>query len=144
MANKATTQQIDELAAAKAAEIEQESPVDYGDETTLAYGATGECVTRLVNLLASLGYDTNKVVKGGAPILDDSVLVDVAKAQAELGVSEPELATPDLIPVGVKGTIVGAPTWSALYAAAEAKLSPPSAGDGSPAATGDGSTQASA
>jgi peptidoglycan hydrolase-like protein with peptidoglycan-binding domain len=141
MANKATTQQIDQLAAEQAAQVEQESPVDYGDETTLAFGATGECVQRLVNLLASLGYTTNKVIKGGSPVLDETVLADVSKAQNVLGVSEPELTTPDLIPVGVKGTIVGAPTWAALYSAAEAKLSPP-ASDASPPAASDGQASA--
>jgi peptidoglycan hydrolase-like protein with peptidoglycan-binding domain len=125
MAHQLTREQIDQAAAQEAATIKQElasQPPAPPADTTLAYGASGECVTKLVDLLALLGYDTNDVIKGTATTLDESVLVDVRAAQAALNVTEPELTEAAQIPVGVKGELVGEATWNALYAAAEAKL----------------------
>jgi len=122
MAHQPTQAQIDQAAAAAAAQVREETPEAPQPQTTLAYGAQGECVTKLVDLLALLGYDTNDVVKGAPPVLDEAVLADVRAAQAALAVSEPELTTAAEIPVGVKGELVGEATWAALYKAAAAKL----------------------
>lgn len=129
MAHQLTRNEVDALAASAAAPIIAEAEATAAAvppaETTLAYGASGECVTKLVDLLAVLGYATNNVIKGAAPELDASVLADVQAAQTALGASEPEVTLPADIPVGVKGTLVGQATWNALYTAAEAKLAPP-------------------
>jgi len=126
MAHQLSPDEVDALAAEAAAAEEpakDESltgPVPA--ETTLAYGAEGECVTKLVNLLAVLGFTSNAVIQGGAPRLDESVLANVRAAQQQLDVAEPEVTSPDEIPVGVKGELVGTATWAALYEAAAAKL----------------------
>lgn len=121
-----TPEEVDAQAAAIAAGEEPAKGENLASalpaETTLAYGAEGECVTKLVNLLAVLGHNSNAVIKGGVPLLDESVLVDVRAAQEALDVLEPEVTLPAEIPVGVKGELVGAATWSALYEAAAAKL----------------------
>jgi hypothetical protein len=126
MAHQLTPEEIDAQAAAIAAGEEPAKEEHIApalpNETTLAYGANGECVAKLVNLLAVLGYNTNDVIKGGPPKLDESVLVDVRAAQQALDVAEPELTEPAAIPVGVKGELVGVATWTALYEAAAAKL----------------------
>jgi hypothetical protein len=125
-----TPQELDTLAAAAAASAtaaatEEASAVDYGDQTVLAYGATGEKVARLVNLLASAGHATNHVIKGGPPVLDLSVLADVEAFQIEAGLhpGEGELATAE-IPAGVEGQLVEALTWQALYEKAAALAAP--------------------
>jgi hypothetical protein len=126
-----TPQQVDERAAAIAAADEPivadplASPLP--GETTLAYGAEGESVTKLVNLLAVLGYVTNDVIKGGPPKLDESVLADVRAAQEALAVEVSDVTLPVDIPVGVEGELVGTATWAALYGAAAAKLEEPAA-----------------
>lgn len=123
MAHQLTPDEVDAQAAAIAAgeEPAKQENLDPGApaETTLAYVAEGECVTKLVNLLAVLGYNSNDVIKGGVPLLDESVLVDVRAAQEALDVLEPEV-TP--VPVAVEGELVGSATWAALYEAAAAKL----------------------
>lgn len=140
MAHQLTRDEIDQLAATQAASITAQAEASASDippaETTLAYGASGECVTQLVDLLAVLGYDTNSVIKGGTPVLDETVLVDVRKAQQNLQAKEPEVTLPVDIPVGVKGELVGSATWNALYTAAELKLTPAdeASGSGAPAA----------
>jgi hypothetical protein len=116
MAHNLTPQEIDALAAEHTAAIE--TPAAPPTYTTLAYGATGDCVTRLVDLLAVLGHANNTVIKGGPPVLDDSVLADVRAAQASLNVTEPELLESAAITVGVKGELIGDATWHALYTAA--------------------------
>jgi hypothetical protein len=115
-------EEIDTAAAAAAAQVKEQFPELPAPMATLAYGAGGEFVTKLVDLLALLGYDTNNVIKGAPPILDESVLVDVRAAKAALDVAVPELTEPAAITVGVEGELVDEATWSALYAAAEAKL----------------------
>lgn len=132
MAHSLTPQEIDEAAATAAGEAAA-GHVDAAaqpqeQEATLAYGAEGECVTKLVNLLALLGHAMNDVVKGGHPILDQTVLTDVLHAQEELQVVEPDLILPAEIPVGVKGALVGKATWGALYEAAAAKVEAERAG----------------
>lgn len=121
MAHPLTTQQVDQLAAEQAAfdtaridELAADEAAAPGpDYPVLEPGAEGPDVTRLVNLLAVLGYRTNDVInnKGAAPVYDATVEADVEAAQTALVVSEP----------GVAGT-VGAATWGALYEAASAKL----------------------
>jgi hypothetical protein len=117
MAHQLTREQIDQAAAADAATVKQQLPPAADTPTPepiLGRGDTGEPVTKLVQLLALLGYVTNDIIKGAPPVLDESVLVDVRAAQLALGVTEP----PD--PTGVE--LVGEVTWAALYDAAEAKL----------------------
>jgi hypothetical protein len=143
MAHQLTREEVDQLAATEAASITTQAEASASSgvpETTLAYGAQGECVTKLVDLLAVLGYSTNSVIKGGPPIIDETVLADLRMAQGELGVTEPEVTLPAEIPVGVKGELVGTTTWNALYAAAEQKLG----GQASASAGGDGSGAISA
>lgn len=123
--------EVDAAAAAEVATIEHAPAAEQ--YTTLAYGASGECVTQLVNLLAVLGYDSNDVVKGGPAVLDQSVLADVAATRTALGISQPEVLTAAEIPVGVKGELVDQALWAALYDAAAAKLAPPASA--SPATT---------
>lgn len=132
-----TREEIDSRAAEEAATITAQDKAAQAEadatqaETTLAYGAQGECVSKLVDLLAMLGFATNNVIKGGPPILDETVLVDVRAAQAALEVKEPELTLDTDIPVGVEGELIGDSTWNALYAAAEQKIAaqePPAAG----------------
>lgn len=126
MAHQLTNDQVDALAAEHAANVTAATPAAPATYTTLAYGAEGEEVTKLVDLLAVLGYDTNTVIKGGPATLDETVLADVKAAQASLQVTEPQLAVPmPDIPIGVKGQLVGQATWNALYAAAAAKLETP-------------------
>lgn len=147
MAHQMTREEIDTLAATEAQSITAEAEAAaataaaqaQASETTLAYGATGSCVQQLVDLLAVLGHASNSVIKGGPPILDESVLADVRAAQTELAVTEPEVTVPADIPIGVKGELVGNTTWNALYAAAGTKLvlvssSAPASGSGAPSA----------
>jgi hypothetical protein len=120
MAHQLTPQEVDELAADAAKKIEP-TPEEHlasplAGEMVLAYGAEGENVTKLVNVLTVLGFSTNSVVKGGQPILDVSVLEDVKAAQLQLGVIEPAVNG------GVEGELVGTATFTALYEAAAAKL----------------------
>lgn len=119
MAHQLTPEQVDEAAAAIAAgeepaKIENLASPAAG-EPTLAYGAEGDSVTKLVNLLAVIGHNTNNVIKGEHPRVDESVLVDVRAAQTQLGVSEPPIA-------GYEGELVGPATWTALYEAAAGEL----------------------
>jgi len=122
-----TREQLDAIAAQHSTDIADQLPPEAAPETTLAYGATGPFVTRLVDLLALLGFTTNTVIKGGPPVLDVSVLADVDAARAHLDIHEagtvnpeaPEVMRPDEIPVGVKGELVGRRTWDGLYEAAE-------------------------
>ncbi len=102
-----------------------EIPSEPAAETTLAIGAEGDCVTKLVGLLALLGYATNDVIAGKSSQLDQSVITDLVAAEAALGFHElpgDELLEPAEIPVGVKGRLVTATTWDALYAAAAEKV----------------------
>ena len=132
MAHQLTPQEVDALAADQAATLEPPAEdhlsAPLGTEPILAYGAEGEPVTKLVNVLAVLGHATNSVLHGGPPRLDETVLVDVRAAQAALGISEP-----DPLVLGVQGAaaattivvlgeLVGATTLKALYEAAAAKL----------------------
>lgn len=113
-----TPQEVDEQAALIAAGAEPAKEEDLTaapDLPALAFGAEGPDVTKLVNLLDVLGFSSNSVVHGGAPLLDEAVLVDVRAAQAKLDVIEPEIA-------GVHGELVGPSTWSALYEAVAAEL----------------------
>ncbi len=139
MAHQFTRDEVDQLAATEAASITTQEETAASEappaQTTLAYGATGECVQKLVDLLAVLGYTTNATIKGGPPLLDDSVLTDVHAAQQALGITEPEVTIPADIPVGVKGELVGTATWNALYTAAAEKLTPPAGSDASGAST---------
>lgn len=140
MAHQMTREAIDQAAAAEAAGLTAADEAAATDtptaETTLAYGAQGDCVTKLVDLLAVLGFATNTVIKGGPPILDESVLVDLRAAKAELSISELEVIMPSEIPLCVKGELVATATWNALYAAAEAKLNPPAPAAGEQANSG--------
>jgi len=111
---------IDQAASDAAASIE--APPASAAETTLAYGAEGACLKKLVDLLALLGHATNDVIKGTSSRLDESVLVDLRAARAELGIAAPALLTPTEIPVGVKGEFVDTATWDTLYQAAALKL----------------------
>lgn len=113
-----TPEEVDARAAEVAAgekPAREEALAAPASRPTLAYGAEGANVTKLVDLLAVLGFATSDVIKGGAPKLDESVLVDVRAAQQTLGVVE----TP---PEGVEGELVGVATWGALYEAGAAKL----------------------
>lgn len=120
-----TQQQIEEAAAEAAAQ--DKPPVQENIEgaitipPTLGLGAKGPSVTKLVNLLAVLGYATNSVIRGGEAVFDESVLVDVQAAQAAEGVVE--LATIDgAAGELIEGVFVAGDTWHALYEAAGAKL----------------------
>jgi hypothetical protein len=128
MAHQMTPDEVDAAAASHAA---SEQPAKQENLATplaelpgLAYGAEGENVIKLVNVLAVLGYDSNDVIKGGEPRLDESVLVDVRAAQAALDIlpateipgGDPQLAS------GVEGELVCQTTWAALYEAAAGKL----------------------
>jgi peptidoglycan hydrolase-like protein with peptidoglycan-binding domain len=132
MAHKLTPDEVDQLAAAAAAgdvaPHEEDLASPLAAEPLLAYGAQGDKVTKLVNVLAVLGFNTNDVVKGGPPKLDESVLVDVRAAQAELGISEVDVVPAADVAVAVEGELVGNATWSALYEAAAAKLEQQEAG----------------
>lgn len=140
MAHQLTQAEIDAIDAAASEQAVQTTaeisatPL-LGAETTLAYGAEGDCVQKLVELLNLLGYHNNSVIAGGPPILDQSVLNDVRAAQEDLAVKEPELTPPSEIPVGVEGEIVGPTTWNALYTAAQTKLNPPAPAPGGSSAT---------
>lgn len=137
MAHQLTPDEVDQLAADHAATIEpvQEEHLSgpLAKEATLAYGAEGEPVTKLVNVLSVLGYDTNKVIHGGPARLDETVLADVRAAQEAIGLSEPPVLTiqdaggniAELI-----GELVGPTTLTALYEAAAAKLEGEQAGGG--------------
>lgn len=120
--------EIDVLAAEQVASEREQAEGATGTpekqvETTLAYGAGGDCLKKLVDLLVVGGY--GDVTLADKTTLDADVAAAVAKAQQELAVSEPELTLPSDIPVGVKASpIVGQATWDALYAAAEAKVAP--------------------
>jgi hypothetical protein len=144
MAHQLTQQEVDERAAAAAAAEEpvatEELAAPPTPSTILAYGAEGECVAKLANLLAVLGYNQNNVIKSGSAKLDESVLVDVRAAQQQLGVSEPELLEPADIAVGVKGELIGEATWHALYEAAAAKLESEDAAASAGASGGDSSS----
>lgn len=127
MAHQLTQEEVDERAAAAAAAEEpvktEQLAASPAPSTVLAYGAEGEDVAKLVNLLAVLGYNQNSVIKsGGTAKLDESVLVDVRAAQQQLGVEEPASLEAADIPVGVAGELIGEATWHALYEAAAAKL----------------------
>jgi hypothetical protein len=114
---------INQAASEAAAAIEQ--PDTPEQETTLAYGAEGPCLTKLVDLLAFLGYATNDVIAGTSSRLDLSVLADVGAARHALGLPLPagdELLEPAQIPIGVKGELIDTATWDALYAAAAEKV----------------------
>lgn len=106
-----TQEQIDQAAAEPAAATDTPAAPAY---VTLAYGAEGPKLEQLVNLLRLLGYHTSDVAQGISHKLDESVLNDVRAFQAEHQVTEPA--------VDVQGELVGPATWTALYAAAEAKL----------------------
>lgn len=121
MSHHPSRTELDQLAAEQAASTPEPAAVNVPIETALAYGATGEGVTRLVNLLKLLGYDRSTVAQGAPPVLDEAVLADVRAAQANLGVSEPGVHQAADLPAGITGTIVGTATWDALYAAAAAK-----------------------
>jgi hypothetical protein len=114
---------IDQAASQHAAQVE--TPPAPQAETTLAYGAEGECLTKLVDLLALLGYQSNDVLSGKSTMLDATVLADVAAAEAALDFHEAagdELLAPAEIAVGVKGHLITSTTWDALYAAAAIKV----------------------
>lgn len=135
MAHNPTNSEVDQLAANAASQVEQADHAEAVQYTTLAYGASGEKVTQLVNLLAVLGHDTNTVIHGAEPVLDASVLADVSAARQQLGVPYTQPVTD--VGAGVLGALIDAPLWEALYAAASAKLEPPApAADGAaPAAS---------
>lgn len=119
MAHK-TEQEIDDQAAALAAS--REAPGEQAavlDRPTLAFGAEGENVTKLVNLLEVLGFDTNSVIKGAPARLEESVLADVRAFRLAQAVEEPAVD-------GLEGEVIGPVTWAALYGAVEAKLTEPS------------------
>jgi hypothetical protein len=114
---------IDQAAATAAATIE--TPIQTPAETTLAYGAEGEDLKKLVDLLALLGYATNDVLTGASSRLDESVLVDLRAAQTELGAPDGAAWIPaSEIGAGVLGELVDSGTWDALYEAAAAKVHP--------------------
>lgn len=113
-------------AAHEAALVTQEAlPDAEAVEKVLAYGAEGDGVSKLVDLLAYLGHATNNVIKGGEPVLDASVLADVDAALEELNAKEAAhvrvLEAGDVPPEGVEGVFVGHQALDVLYAAAEAK-----------------------
>jgi hypothetical protein len=122
MAHPLTPQEIDELAAQQAADLTAEQAADPAADPqpappvhpTLAYGAEGAELEKLINLLRVIGYHTNDVAQGTSHKLDESVLADVRAAQITLGVTEPA--------TDIQGERVGPATWAALYAAAETKL----------------------
>jgi hypothetical protein len=120
MAHQLTAEQVDALAAEAAAGVEpakiESLAAPPSAQPTLAYGAQGAAVVKLVNLLDVLGHNTNSVIKGGPSKLDDSVLVDVRAFQDAADLVEPEVID------GVTGELVGTVTWGALYEAAAAKL----------------------
>jgi hypothetical protein len=149
MAHQITQQEIDEIntRASEAAvvtthELQASVSEQPPAQTTLAYGAQGDCVQQLVELLNLLGHHTNTVIAGGPPILDQSVLEDLRAVKDELQIVEPESLTPAEIPTVIKGELVGQNTWHRLYEAAQAKIqaSPPAgaasdaSGSGAPAA----------
>jgi hypothetical protein len=72
---------------------------------TLERGSRGEDVTRLINLLELLGYDTGSK---GMQTLNEHVADAVLEAQQELG--------------AVEDVRVGEHTWQLLYDAARAQL----------------------
>jgi hypothetical protein len=123
MAHQLDQAQIDQLAAEEAAlatkqkgeiaaDVAAAPPAaDFGP--TLEAGATGEDVTKLVNLLAVLGHASNTVINGGPPTLDASVELDVEAAKKQLAIAEAG---------------VGPATWAALYAAAAKELEVDAAG----------------
>lgn len=123
--NHETPQQADPPAEQAATSVDppadagaavEQVPADLSppiEKLVLVYGATGDEVDKLVNLLKLLGYSTNDY--STSQKLDESVLVDVRAAQAELGIKEKELSW-------LNGEFVGNATRTGLYEAAEAKL----------------------
>lgn len=94
------------------------------DRPTLAYGASGANVVKLIDLLSLLGHKSADHAPAGSSrdlqieptaVLDEALLLDVRSAQAALDVVEPALAD-------FEGEFVGQATWCALYNAAAAKL----------------------
>lgn len=124
MAHNMDRSAIDAAAEAAAAAIEPPAPTDNDNALPfLAYGAEGEDVTKLVDLLALLGYATNDVVHGNGSQLNESVLADLRAAQLALDVHEqPYDQAVTSIPNGVFGELVTQTTWDALYEAAAAKV----------------------
>ena len=112
---------LDQAASTAAATIE--TPDITPAEITLAYGAEGDALKKLVDLLALLGYATNDVLTGASTRLDESVLADLRAAQADLALPQgvQTVDAPD-IGLGVTGELVDSTTWDALYTAAAAKL----------------------
>lgn len=87
-------------------------------DTILAAGAQGECPAQLIALLQAAGY-IGPLDAGGAQLdqLDADIMVLVALAQADLGVSEPEelrVTLADGTSQVIKGELVGQATWDAL------------------------------
>jgi peptidoglycan hydrolase-like protein with peptidoglycan-binding domain len=132
MAHRLDQHDVDQLAAAQAEELGEtpatEKPVQTEALPTLGANAEGDSVTKLVNLLAVLGYTDNDVIKGNPPVLNSSVQADVRKAQTDLNITEAE------------GELVGPATWHALYEAAAAKIE----GNDAPAAPAASTGAASA
>lgn len=87
-------------------------------DTILAAGAQGECPAQLIALLQAAGY-IGPLDAGGPQLdqLDADVMMLVALAQADLGVSEPEelpVTLADGTSQVIKGALIGQATWDAL------------------------------
>jgi hypothetical protein len=113
-----TQEKIDELAALHAQDPEGFQPAvieDIAPPPTLAYGATGEHVSKLMNLLSAAGHHLEAAAAAEIPVLSHEVLDAVSAFRHEVGVVEPEVEH-------VLGELVGPETWKALYQAAEKAL----------------------
>jgi hypothetical protein len=123
MAHK-TRDEIDAQARAHSQATTQELPPEPPAETALTIGASGANVSKLVDLLALLGYATNTVIKGGPPVLDESIMVDVRAAIAAhdlptLHAAEGLSDVAKQLPLGIEGEVVTQSLWNGLYAVAE-------------------------
>jgi hypothetical protein len=120
---------IDEAARAASSQIETADIAEQ--EIALAYGAEGPAVTKLVDLLALLGFATNDVIAGRSTMLDETVLVDIRAAKDQLAIAPFGTTTPIAateLAAGVQGELVDQAVWDRLYEAAANKLQDTPAG----------------
>jgi hypothetical protein len=91
----------------------------------LSYGAAGDEVVALCDLLAELGYDDNAVARGQSPgnVLDNTVMADVSRFCSDYGVRNDvdEFQGQEVPANRLVDHHVGPYIWQALEAAAEAQ-----------------------
>jgi hypothetical protein len=114
----AVAQAADQAKAQQLAE-QPTAPVITHHQPILTFGANGEPVKQLVELLAACGHATNKVIRGESPdaIFDTTVMSDVQAFLSQHGLAEPdELYAGQPAPIAeIRGKWVGPHTWQALY-----------------------------